>query len=104
MTKIKDLPLEEKLKIPVRKLPFSKEVKNEFERKSVYKLEKLYHKVIGLIEPTGEIKRVYLPGFTCDAYSESIRLLSALKLMPKDNRVSEKYLSSKLLSYSNKEA
>jgi len=103
MTKIKNLPLEEKLKIPIRKLPFSKEVKTEFERKSVYGLEKLYYKVLGLIEPTGEM-RVCLPGFTCEAYSESIRLLSALKLMPKDNRISEKYLSSKLLSYANKES
>lgn len=91
------------MKIPVRKLPFSKEVKDEFERKGVYGLGKLYYKVIGLIEPDGS-KRVYLPGFTCKAYSESIHLLSALSLMPEGHRVSEKYLDSKLLSYSNREA
>lgn len=103
MTKIKELPLEEKLKLSIRKLPFSKEVKNEFERKGVYGLGKLYNKVIGLIEPDGFFARVYLPGFTCEAYSESIHLLSALNLMPEGHRVSEKYLGSKLLTYSNRE-
>ena len=102
MTKIKDLPLEEKLKIPVRKLPFSKEIKDEFERKGVYGLGKLYHKIRGLIDSEGDIL-AYLPGFTCEAYSESIQLLGALSLMPEGHRVSEKYLDSKLLSYSNKE-
>lgn len=102
MTKIKDLPLEDKLKISIRKMPFSKEVKTEFERKGVYGLGKLYNKVLGLIDSEGSIL-AYLPGFTCEAYRESIQLLGVLNLMPRGHRVSEKYLSSKLLSYSNRE-
>lgn len=95
--------MEEKLKIPVRKLPLSKEVKVEFERKSVYSLRRLYEKFQRLIDTDGSMM-VYLPGFTREAYNESLRLLSALELLPEDNRCSKEYVGKKIYAYVNKEA
>lgn len=101
----KNLPLEEKLKIPIWELPFSKEVKNEFKKKGVHKLEKLYNKFLGLRAYDGSVLHIrpYLPGFTKEAYKESKHLLSVLNLLPEDQRLAEEYTWSYMRNYANKE-
>jgi len=69
MVKRKDLPLEEKLKIPVMKLPFSKAVKNELYYKGVLTLGQIYDKY------QREPRRSYLPGFKDSVFLETAYLI-----------------------------
>lgn len=70
----KNLTLEEKLKIPILKLPLSRPVKNELYYKGVYTLKQLvdkYHCAPG---------RVCLPGFKDRVFAEAGYLLVAMGL------------------------
>lgn len=74
----KDLPLEEKLKIPVFKLPFSRAVKNELYYKGVRTFDQIvekYNRYPG---------RVSLAGFTDKVYSETANLFIAMGLDEKN--------------------
>lgn len=80
----KDSPLEEKLKIPVRKLPLSSKVKKELLNKSVYSLKQIYDKFLKLIDPKDGAMKVYLPGFTRDTYWEIRELITEIGLISGD--------------------
>lgn len=70
----KNLPLEEKLRILVLKLPLSRAVKNELYYKGVYTLRQLvdkYHRAPG---------RVMLPGFKDKVFAEAGYLLVVMGL------------------------
>jgi hypothetical protein len=74
MTIREDLSLEEKLRIPILKLPFSREVKQELYDKSVTLLRHLYDKY------HSEPGRVFLPAFKNKVFAEAGYLLVALGL------------------------
>ena len=88
----KNLSLEEKLKIPVWKLPFSKEVKDELYGKGVRSLKQIYDKC----ERYPGLS--FFPGFKNRVFAESAHLIIAMGLDNKKYPLAE-YVDIKIYSH-----
>ncbi|MCK4521890.1 MAG: hypothetical protein KAU20_04905 [Nanoarchaeota archaeon] len=81
MPRRKDLPLEEKLKIPVVKLPFSKIIKSELLDKGVYTLREIINK---FNKAPG---RICLPGYTKEVYEETSYLITKMNFYKEEHAI-----------------
>jgi hypothetical protein len=81
MFKRKNLPLEEKLKISIDKLPFSREVKNELLKKGNYSLRQIYEKF------NSAPGRITLPGYTKRVYEETSYLIANMDFYPPEHEI-----------------
>ena len=79
MPRRKDLPLEEKLKILVVKLPFSKRIKSELLDKGVYTLREIINKF------NKSPGRICLPGYTKGVYEETSYLITKMNFYKKEH-------------------